>query len=351
MSMKKENFGTDKHGNPVASYTITNKNGMSVTVIELGAALQAVRVPDRSGNMADVVLGYDDVAHYENNEGYLGVVVGRSANRIKKGRFTINGKEYQLEINDGENNLHSGADGYQCRRWDSETVADERGEGVRFSLVSPDGDQGMPGRLEMSATYILTEDNSVVIVYSGVSDADTIVNPTNHSYFNLAGHDSGDICAQKAMINADAFTPSGADLIPTGEFRSVKGTAMDFTEAKPIGQDIDSGYEPLVAPGGYDHNFVLKNGGKMELAASLYDEASGRYMEMFTMMPGMQFYTGNGLNRQGCGKGGCSYGRRGGVCFESQFIPDSINNPAFESPLLRAGEPFEYTTIYRFTTK
>lgn len=350
MSIQKEIFGTDKNGKEVASYTVTNAAGTSMTVIEMGAALQSLCVADRGGKRADVVLGYDNLQQYESaNYSYLGVVVGRSANRIKNGHFVIDGKEYQIEKNDGPNNLHSGRNGYHCRRWDSETISDERGEGVRFTLVSPDGDQGMPGELTLSASYLLTEDNRVILTYSGTADADTIVNPTNHSYFNLAGHDSGSICGQKVWIAAEEFTPSGPDLIPTGEFRKVAGTVMDFTTPKPIGQDIDA--PELAGAGGYDHNYALKNNGRLELAASLTDEASGRHMDVYTMMPGMQFYTGNNLGAGVRGKDGAAYGRRGGVCFESQFIPDSVNNPAFTSPVVKADVPFEYVTVYQFSVK
>ena len=352
MGIIREVFGHDSKGENIYSYTITNESGMTIRVIELGAALQSVETADRNGKYADVVLGYDNVKQYETGNGEnFGVVVGRNANRIKDAKFMIKGKEYRLAKNDGENNLHSGPDGYSRRRWDSEIVEDERGQAVRFSLVSPAGDQGMPGELDINVTYILTEDDSIILDYEGVAGDDTIVNPTNHSYFNLAGHNSGPVYDQKIWLDADEFTPSDSGLIPTGEYRSVKGTPMDFTTPKAIGQDINADYEPLILAGGYDHNFVLKNNGEVELAASLYDENSGRYMEVYTQMPGLQIYTGNFLSGKSRGKDDCYYDKRDGVCFETQFFPDSVNNMAFESPVVQAGVPFDFVTIYKFSVK
>lgn len=352
MGIIREIFGHDSKGENVYSYTITNGSGMTIRVIELGAALQSVETADRDGRYADVVLGYDNVKQYETgNSENFGVVVGRNANRIKDAKFMIKGKEYKLAKNDGENNLHSGPDGYSSRRWESEIVEDERGQAVRFSLVSPSGDQGMPGELDINVTYILTEDDSIILDYEGVAGDDTIVNPTNHSYFNLAGHNSGTVYDQKIWLDADEFTPSDSGLIPTGEYRSVKGTPMDFTTPKAIGQDIGADYEPLILAGGYDHNFVLKNKGEVELAGSLYDEKSGRYMEVYTQMPGLQIYTGNFLSGKSRGKDDCYYDKRDGVCFETQFFPDSVNNMAFESPVVQAGVPFDFVTIYKFSVK
>lgn len=352
MSIVRELFGYSSRNEAVYSYTVVNDNGTTMRLIEIGAALQSLKVADREGRFEDVVLGYDNLEQYEKGNGcYLGVVVGRNANRIKDGRFMINGKVYQLEKNDGANNLHSGSNCYSNRRWEGQIVEDERGQAVCFSLTSPDGDQGMPGRLDISVTYILTDDDSVILEYEGAAGEDTIVNPTNHSYFNLAGHASGTIYEQKVWIDADEFTPSDEGLIPTGEFRSVSGTPLDFRVPKTIGQDIDSDYDQLVRAGGYDHNFVLKNKGNVELVASLEDEKSGRYMEVYTDMPGMQLYSGNFLTGKVRGKDDCYYGKRTGVCFESQYFPDSVNNMAFESPVVSAGVSFEYVTIYKFSVK
>lgn len=352
MSIRKEIFGKNGRGECIASYIMTNENGLELTVIELGAALQSLKAPDRKGQLADVVLGYDNVGQYEKgNSDNLGVVIGRNANRIKDGRFVINGKEYQLAKNDGGNNLHSGPEGYSSRKWDSRIVEDERGAAVCFSLNSPDGDQGMPGELDVSVTYVLTEDNDVIIEYDGVAGEDTVVNMTNHSYFNLAGHSAGDVYSQLVWIDADEFTPSDGGLIPTGEYRSVKGTPLDFTVPKPVGQDIHSDYEQLVRANGYDHNFVLKNQGELALVASLEDQASGRFMEVYTELPGLQLYSGNFLNGKVRGKENCYYRKGAGICFESQFFPDSVNNMAFESPVVEAGVPFNFVTVYKFSVR
>lgn len=352
MSIKKELFGQDSKGREVLAYTIINKNGMSIKVTDIGAALVSVYAPDRNGELADVVLGYDNVASYETgNDVWLGVTVGRSANRIKDAKFTIDGQTYELAKNDGPNNLHCGPDSYAFRKWDSLIIPDDRGEAVRFSILSPDGDQGMPGELKMDVTYVLSNDNEVIIEYTGFSNKKTIINPTNHSYFNLGGHNSGSIVDHKVYIKAARFTPATSESIPTGEYREVAGTPMDFTTAKTIGRDIEMDDEQLKFAGGYDHNFALDNEGRFELVATLEDEKSGRFMEVFTALPGMQLYTGNFLNGKNMGKGGYCYQRREGVCFESQFFPNSVNEPKFVSPVVAANEPFKYITTYRFSTK
>ncbi len=349
MGITKEVFGKS-NGKLVHKYVLTNENGMQLTLIEMGAVIQSLCVPDKDGKLADVVLGFDNLSQYEKENGdNHGAVVGRNANRIKDAKFVIKGKEYTLVANDGKNNLHSGPDMYSTRIWDSESFEDEEGLGVTFSLVSHDGDQGMPGQLDVTVTYVLTPDNAVVIEYDGVAGDDTIVNMTNHTYFNLAGHNSGDVLNQKVWIDADEFTPGDAGLIPTGEYRAVKGTPMDFNEPKTIGQDIDADYEPLVTAKGYDHNYVLKTTGEdIELVAKLIDERSGRTMEVYTDLPGMQLYTGNFLDGTHVGKGGYAYKKRDGVCFETQFFPDAVNNMAFESPVVDAGVPFNFVTVYKF---
>lgn len=352
MSIKKELFGKDTKGRDVLAYTITNKNGLSIKVAEIGASLVSVMAPDREGSFADVVLGYDDVASYETgNNVWLGVTVGRSANRIANAEFEIDGVKYTLEKNDGGNNLHSGMNSYAFRKWDSLVIPDDRGEAVRFSLLSPDQDQGFPGEVKMDVTYILSDKNEVIIQYTGFSTKKTIINPTNHSYFNLGGHDSGSIVNHKVFINAKNFTPTYADSIPTGEIRPVEGTPMDFTTPKAIARDIEKDYDQLVMAGGYDHNFALDNEGRFELVASLEDEKSGRFMEVFTSLPGMQLYTGNFLNGKNKGKNGYYYKKREGVCFESQFFPNSVNEPKFISPVIDNNTPFEYITSYVFSIK
>ena len=349
MSIVKKLVGTTTKNQNVYSYTITNSNNMSITLLELGASIQSLKVPDKNGVIKDVVLGFDNVLQYEKeNSANFGVCVGRNANRIGNAHFVINGKEYDIAKNDGPNNLHSGPDGYSSRKWASEEFTDEEGQGVIFSLKSPNMDQGYPGNLEVTVTIVLTEDNSVILEYDGVSDEDTIFNMTNHSYFNLAGHDSGKVYDHVVWIDADEFTPGDAGLIPTGEFADVTGTPMDFRTPKTIGQYINQDYVPLKEAGGYDHNYVLKtNSEDIELVAYIKDPVSGRKMEVYTDLPGMQMYTGNFLNGEK-GKDGAHYSPRDGVCFETQFFPDAINKMQFESPVIEAGVPCNYVTVYNF---
>lgn len=349
MGITKKKFGTMPDGAPVFLYTLTNKNGVSASFTDLGATWVSMLVPDREGNMADVVQGYDSVEEYIGNKPCFGALIGRNANRIENASFTLNGRQYELAANDGKNNLHSGPNLYHDRLWEAEEEESELGSQVMFSLVSPNKDQGYPGNAEICVTYILTPDNTVLIEYGMTADQDTIANLTNHSYFNLKGHDSNDISAQQVQIFADYFTPADAASIPTGEIRPVKGTPMDFTAAKPIGKDIDSDYEQIVFGHGFDHNWVLNRGEDEEvsLAATAYDEESGRLMKVYTDLPGMQFYTANFLDHEK-GKGGVFYERRSSYCFETQYYPDAINKPEFPSPVLKAGEEYHTITAYQF---
>ena len=346
--MKKEVFGVTKNGETAYCYTLRNGNGMEAVVSDFGALLLRLSVPDRSGKTADVVLGMRTLEEYENNEVFLGATVGRSANRIGGASFVLNGKTYRLAQNDGKNNLHSCPGGYHERMWQAISDTEDGDESVTFSLHSPDGDQGYPGTLDIAVTYTLTEANALVIHYEGTADADTVVNLTNHSYFNLAGEGSGSAMNQLVEIFADAYTHTDEGSIPDGVLVPVDGTVMDFRTAKPIGRDIDSEYPDLQAPGGYDHNWVLNNHGELALAATLTDPASGRKMSVYTDLPGVQFYAGNFLAGQCTGKSGKPYGKREGVCFESQFFPNAINLPQFKSPVLKAGDTYETTTIYQF---
>lgn len=353
MGISVSDFGKYGDGRQIHLYTLKNGNGTVLKVSDIGAELVALETKDKDGKYADVVLGYDHGEDYAlHNTNAFGATVGRSANRIAGAKFTINGKEYHLAKNDGENNLHCGPNVYNNRMWDAEPFTDEEGDGVTFTLESPDGDQGMPGNLHVSVTYILTADDSVIIEYEGVADADTIVNMTNHSYFNLHGHNSGDVHKQMVWINADYFTHGNDKCVTTGELVPVKGTPMDFNTEKEIGRDINAEYEPLRRCGGYDHNYVLKtNGEDIDLVASLRDKESGRFMEVYTDLPGLQIYTGNFIDGSVPGKGGDIYKGRDAVCFETQFFPDAINNPQFPSPVVKAGEEFNYTTVYKFMTE
>ena len=343
--LEKREFGTTKDGTMAYLYTIENQNGMKMTVTDFGAALVNLFVPDRDGNLRDVVLGYDDARTYEERGAFFGAAVGRSANRIKGAAFEINGVSYQLEKNDnGENNLHSGNDFYNKRFW---KVVQEKEDSITFELYSPDKDQGYPGALTMRVTYELTADGTLHLEYEAVPDKDTIINMKNHSYFNLGGHDSGDVLNHKLTIDADYFTRADAQSIPTGELLEVAGTPMDFRSPHAIGERIDADYEATRLGGGYDHNWVLKNDGKFAKVAEAADEESGIGMEVWTDLPGMQVYTANFLENEP-GKGGVLYQGRSAVCFETQYFPDAIHHDHFAGPVCKAGETYRTVTEYRF---
>lgn len=348
MSVSKKLFGKTKNGEEVTIYTLKNDKGMTATFLDYGAVLVNLLVPDANGKFDDVVLGYDTVAEYEINGPGFGSFIGRHANRIGDAKFTLNGKTYELEKNDGKNNLHSGSVGYNKFMYEAETFEEEDSVSVEFSRLSPDMEQGFPGNLDISVTYTLTNDNELVIEYLAVSDQDTIVNLTNHTYFNLAGHKSGTILNHLVQIDADQFTPTTDDLIPTGEFADVTGTPMDFRKLKPIGQDINAEYKPLIQAGGYDHNYVLNiNKNEVTKVAELVEEKSGRKMTVYTDKPGLQLYTANFLTNEK-GKDGAVYQKNDGVCFETQYYPNSCNIEAFPSSVLKAGEEYDFVTIYKF---
>ena len=345
--MEKRGFGTTKDGKEAQLYTVHNNRGMEMSVCDYGAHLVSLLVPDKNGKKRDVVLGYDSVAGYETDGCHFGATIGRSGNRIAGASFSLNGRTYQLGINDHENNLHSGPDGYDYRFWD---VKETTEHSVTFRLFSPDGDQGFPGNLEISVTYTLTEDNEVEIHYEGICDQDTVVNMTNHSYFNLAGHDSGDVLKQTMMIKAEHYSPVwNSDSIPTGEHAATEGTPMDFTVPKEIGQDISADFDQLIYTGGFDHNFILDKviPGAVECMAEASCKESGIIMEAYTDLPDVQFYAGNYIDNVK-GKNGVVYGKRHGFCLESQYIPNAINQEGEEKPVLKAGDTYETTTIYRF---
>jgi aldose 1-epimerase len=349
MSVSVKSFGKDKSGSPLHLYTIENGNGMTVSVSDIGATLVSVKVPDKDGKRIDVVLGYDSAEGYYENNCFFGAVIGRSGNRIAGGRFTIDGREYQLDINDNENNLHSGLNGFDKRTW---KVLRAEGNLVTFFLKDADMEQNYPGNFEVSVTYTLGEDGSVSIHYEGKSDADTVANMTNHTYWNLSGHDSGLINDQTLMLKADYYTPvRDYQAIPTGEYAPVEGTPMDFRTAKPIGRDIDADFQQLTYVKGYDHNFVLKREkGAVEKFAEACSPKTGIRMEVFTDLPGVQFYAGNCITADMAGKNGAVYGPRMAFCLESQYYPNSINQEGFARPLLKAGEKYDTTTVYRFCT-
>jgi aldose 1-epimerase len=349
MDVGKRVFGTLGDGRPVHIYTLINSNGVEARITNYGGALVSLRVPDRHGRMGDVVLGYDTLEEYIGDENYFGCIVGRYANRIAGGRFSLNGVEYRLARNDGVNHLHGGVKGFNKVLWEARETEREDGVGLSLAYLSRHGEEGYPGDLSVRVLYLLTDEDELRIEYAAATDRDTVVNLTHHSYFNLAG--ARDVLGHALTIYADHFTPVDETLIPTGELRPIEGTPMDFTEVKAIGADIDADYEQLHFGKGYDHNWVLNEGGEpLAPAARVYEPATGRAMEVHTTEPGFQLYTGNHLDGV-AGKGGRTYGPRSGLCLEAQHFPDSPNRPEFPSTILRAGETYTQTTIYRFLVR
>lgn len=346
-------FGKTPAGDEVTLYTLRNGQGMEIAVMNYGAILTSVKVPDSKGQVADIALGFDSLEGYLGTQPYMGATVGRYANRIAKGRFTLNGEQYTLAVNNGANALHGGLKGFDKKIWRAKSVSSDDGPAVEMTYVSPDGEEGYPGALAATVTYSLSNDNEVRIHYKATTDADTVLNLTNHSYFNLAGAGKGTILDHMVAINADRFTPVDSGLIPTGELKSVEGTPFDFRTPTAIGARIDeTGDEQIKLGGGYDHNFVLNGGaGNLRFAARAKEPVSGRVMEVFTDQPGLQFYTGNFLDGSVTGKGGIQYEKRFGFCMETQHFPDSPNKPEFPSVLLKPGETFETTTVYKFSTE
>jgi aldose 1-epimerase len=342
-------FGKTPDGTPVDLYVLTNAKGMTTKVTNYGAILTELDVPDRDGKFADVVLGFDDLKGYLGTHPYFGATVGRVANRIAKGKFTLKGKTYHLAVNNGPNALHGGKKGFDKVVWKAEPLRAADGAAVKFTYRSPDGEEGYPGNLTASVTYTLTDDNELKIDYRAMTDQATPVNLTNHSYFTLAGPASGDVLGHEVMLAADRYTPVDDTLIPTGEIKSVKGTPLDFTQSTRIGARIA---QVKGDPGGYDHNFVLKKEGKeLALAARVYEPRTGRVLEMFTTEPGVQFYTGNFLDGSIRGKGGVVYKKHQGFCLEAQHFPDSVNHASFPSVILEPGKTYTQTTVYKFSAK
>ncbi|MBW3623477.1 MAG: galactose mutarotase [Armatimonadetes bacterium] len=344
--VQQSGFGRTEAGFDVDRYTLTNRNGLVAKVTNYGATLTHLLTPDRSGTLADIVLGFDDLQGYLGGHPYFGSTVGRVANRIAGGEFTLDGETYRLAINNGPNSLHGGVNGFHRKVWTAEPVPSEAGPSVKFSCLSPDGEGGYPGNLSVEVVYTLTHDDALELRYAATTDRATPVNLTNHSYFNLAG--GGDILGHTLLLCAGHYTPVDDTLIPTGEIRAVEGTAMDFTRPMPIGSRIG-----LVEgnAGGYDHNYVLDSGGSDErLSARVHEPRTGRILELYTTQPGVQFYTGNFLDGTLIGKSGRAYEKHGGFCLETQHFPDSVHHPHFPSVILRPGETFRQTTTYRFRT-
>jgi aldose 1-epimerase len=344
-SITEKKYGT-LNGRDVLQYTMTNASGMVVKVINYGGTITNILVPDSSGRMGDVVLGFDSMEGYlSKSNPYFGCIVGRYANRINKGKFSLDGKTYQLPINNNGNTLHGGIDGFNKKFWDAEKLAGDTS--IRFTYTSKDGEEDFPGNCAVEVTYTLSANNELKIDYSATTDKATPVNITNHSYFNLSAGRDSTILSHQIFINADKYVAVNNELIPTGELVPVKGTSMDFNVPGPIGAEIAN------VAGGYDHTYVLnkKQGSEPELAVTVRDPGSGRYMEVYTTEPGVQFYSGNFLDGTVAGKNGMKYVKHGGLALEAQHFPDSPNQPNFPNTILRPGETFKQTTIYKFSVK
>ncbi len=345
MITKKELFGKTRSGEEIYRYWLENAKGMRAGIINYGAILVNLFVPDKDGNAVDVVLGYDALEPYFENGCFFGAVIGPNANRVGGASFELQGKRYQLQVNDGENNLHSSKElGYHKKVW----KVSEKEDALVLSLEDEDGSMGFPGNKKIQVTYSLTEDNELKIQYEGESDKDTIINLTNHTYFNLTGHDKGTICDHVLTLKASAYTPVKPGSIPTGEIASVSGTPFDFTEAKKIGKEIDADNEQLQIPGGYDHNWVLDGPeGALREFAVVEEPVSGRRMRAYTDLPGVQFYAGNFITKH-TGKENATYGERDGLCLETQYFPDTANKPGFPSAVFGPERRYKSTTIYKF---
>jgi aldose 1-epimerase len=347
-------FGKTKNGATVYRYVLTNDQGLEAVVISYGASLVSLKIPDRDGKLADVVLGYDDLEGYEQDKAYIGATLGRYGNRIAGGEFVLDGTTFHIPKNNGPNSLHGGTIGFNKRVWTGVDRSRAGAQAVELSYTSPDGEQGFPGTLKVTVTYTLQADkNELRIDYSAATDKDTVLNLTNHSYFNLSGVPGQEISNHQVLIRAQKFVPVNSSLIPTGELRPVAGTPFDFTKATAIGARINQEDEQLKFGMGYDQTWILEGNGKarLELAAEAFEPASGRLLEVLTTQPGVQFYTGNSLDGTTRGKGGQLYARRTAFCLETQHFPDSPNHPSFPSTELKPGQTFQSTTIFRFSTR
>jgi aldose 1-epimerase len=347
--VQKTGFGK-VDGQEISLYTLKNTHGMEVAITNYGATVVAIKVPDKKGKIEDVALGYENVDGYVSDKSYFGVTAGRYANRIAKGQFTLDGKTYQIPQNDGQNALHGGKVGFNKRIWQAKEVPAKNS--IQMSYLSNDGEQGFPGNLNVTVTFTLTDDNELRFDYAATTDKDTVLNLTNHSYFNLAGQGNGDILGILLTLHASKFTPVDSNLIPTGELRPVSGTPFDFTSEHQVGDRINQADEQLKLGRGYDHNFVIdRTKPGLTLAAHAYDQKSGRVLEVLTDQPGVQFYSGNFLDGTAHGKGGNNYPVRTGFCLETQHFPDSPNHPKFPTTELKPGAKFHSTTVYRFSAK
>ncbi len=348
-SITQQPWGTTHNGTPVSLFTLKNANGVEVQISNFGGVVTHFIAPDKNGKMGDVVLGFDTVEPYEDSTTYIGALIGRYGNRIAKGHFTLDGTTYTLAINNPPNSLHGGVVGFNKVVWMPKAIPGAE-PALQLTYLSHDGEEGFPGNLNVKVVYTLTNDNALRVDYTATTDKDTVLNLTQHSYFNLAG--KGDILNHVVYINADRFTPINSDLIPTGELRSVKGTPFDFTHPTAIGARINENDQQLKFAGGYDDNWVLnKKPGELSLAARVVEPTSGRVLEVYTTQPGLQFYTGNFLDGTLTGKYGVVYKYRTGFCMESQHFPDSPNQPQFPTTELKPGQVYHQTIIFRLSVE
>jgi aldose 1-epimerase len=345
-------YGTTQGGQAVEIFTMTNDHGLRVRFLSLGGVITEIDAPDRAGRLDDVVLGLNNLQDYGTLPGHFGAITGRYANRIGGAQFTLNGQTYHLIANNGPNTLHGGPNALDRQVWTVTPLTVPDGAAATLSYVSPDGDQNFPGTLTTHVTYTLTDDDVLQIAYVASTDKDTVVNFTNHSYFNLAGNGSGSVADQTLLVNADRYTPTGPDQIPTGEIAPVEGTPLDFRQMMPIGARLHSAFQQMVYAHGYDHNFVLNKGpgDGMTFAARAYDPRTGRVIDCFTTEPGVQVYTSNGMNGSVVGSSGTTYRQTEGFTLETQHFPDSPNKPNFPTTELKPGQEFRSTTIFRFAT-
>lgn len=349
MGIKKEVYGTMPTGEAIHLYTLDNGNGMTAEILNYGGIVKSLYVKDNKGKKTDVVLGRDSLWDYLKNDGYLGALIGRHANRIKKGEFELSGKIYNVGINEGKNSLHGGVKGFDSKVWDVVEDGTEEEPSLILSIMSKDGEEGFPGNLAVSVTYTLTKENSLKIAYRAVSDADTVCNMTNHSYFNLAGHGSGTIDKQIMQINADFYTPNDSECMPTGEVLNVFGTPFDFRVPKPLGQDIAASFPQIKAVGGYDHNYMLSGRGYRKVAVAACEE-NGIVMEVYTDQPAMQLYTANALT-EGVYKRGKEYKVHQAFCLETQCVPNAMEFAHYPGPVLKKNEVYDTVTEYKFIVK
>ena len=351
---QKKLFEKEINGKQTTLFTLQNKNGMKVTLTNYGGKIVNIWVPDKNGKLADILLGFNTIDEYVKGSKSFGATVGRYANRIAKATFTLDSVAYQLPVNNGPNCIHGGPDGFYSKVFDAKEVETAEGKVVEMHYVSPDGESGFPGKLDFNVSFKLTEKNELVINYTATTDKPTVLNVTNHSYFNLKGEGKGEITGIEVVVNGDSIAEvANKEMIPTGVYRNILNTPMDFKAPRIAGKDIDADYDQLNYGGGYDHAWILNKTKKGELsfAASAYEPENGRFMEVYTTEPSVQFFTGNSLNGSQTGKSGVAYAKRTGFCFETQHVPDSPNHPNFPSTVLRPGETFNSTTIFKFSFK